>query len=284
MTGQNHGYCLLKKNLKSERFEYLTDANRQITIIKLFDNKCSQIILNFCCPKATTNAKQWDITRQTYIKIDFPTALQEYNKSMRGVHLADMLIPLYRLTIKTKGWYLKILIHFVDIAKANALFLYSRHFDLGKVFKKSHFSLVKFVVSVALPLATAQTVQSTRPVIKNQKTKVSKCNSSTSRSIRENCSLDRFSRGKKQMQELQNREKDVFVVKNVTFVCISVMHGIVFMIFSRNKQHLWQFLDFSVTFLLKLRFFCDLFEKKFKTDWQKEFWVIARPFSFIYSI
>lgn len=100
----NNGYCLLKKNWKSERFEYLTDANRQITIIKWFDNKCAQIILNFCRPKTTINAKQWERTRQTYFKIYFLTALQEYNKSMGGVHLADMLIPLYRLTIKTKDY------------------------------------------------------------------------------------------------------------------------------------------------------------------------------------
>ena len=55
----SHGYC--------------TDANSQITLTEWFDNKYIQIISNYCGPEATTKVKRWN--RQTYIKIDCPTAV-----------------------------------------------------------------------------------------------------------------------------------------------------------------------------------------------------------------
>ena len=89
---------------------------------------------------------------------------EEYNKSVGWLDLAYRLIFLYRATIKTKRWYLKILRHCVDIAKVNALFIYGRHCDQRNVPKKPQLSLLKFTVLIAFALANAQTVQITRPV------------------------------------------------------------------------------------------------------------------------
>ena len=63
---------------------------------------------------------------------------------MEEVDLADTLFVLYRTTIKSKRWYLKILFHCVDIAKINAWLLYKRHCDQQKVPKKLQMSLLKF--------------------------------------------------------------------------------------------------------------------------------------------
>ena len=79
--------------------------------------------MNYCDPEATVKVKQWDRQRQTYIKINCLTALQEYNKSMRGVDLADTLISLYRTTIKTKRQYLKDLFYCVNIAFSLSVFI-----------------------------------------------------------------------------------------------------------------------------------------------------------------
>ena len=86
--------------------DYRTDANSGITITKWYDNKCVQLISSYCDPDSTIKVKRWDNTSKTYIDINCPTAVQEYNKSMGGVDLADMLIALYRTTIKSKRWYL----------------------------------------------------------------------------------------------------------------------------------------------------------------------------------
>ena len=46
---------------------------------------------------------------------------------MDGVNLADMLISLYHVEVKTRRWYIKVFWHLVDIAKVNAWILYRHH-------------------------------------------------------------------------------------------------------------------------------------------------------------
>ena len=85
---------------------------------------------------ATTKVKRWDRSKKEYSNIDCPTVIQEYNKSMGGVDLADMLISLYRTAFKTKRWYIKVIFHLVDIAKVNSWLVYRRHCDQLKIQKK----------------------------------------------------------------------------------------------------------------------------------------------------
>ena len=83
---------------------------------------------------------------------------------MGRVGLADMLIALYRTTIKSKKWYLKVLFHCVDIAKVNAWLLCRRHCDQQRIPKKSQMSLVKFTSSIALVLTKSGTIETPRSV------------------------------------------------------------------------------------------------------------------------
>ena len=59
--------------------------------------------------------------------------MEQYDNSMGGVDLSDMLISLYRTPIKTKGWYLKVLFHCVDIVTVNAWHIYCRDCNQLKV-------------------------------------------------------------------------------------------------------------------------------------------------------
>ena len=85
---------------------------------------------------------------------------------MGGVDLADKLIALYRTTIKSKRWYLKVLFHCVDIAKVNAWLLYRRHCDQQRIPKKSRMSLLKFTSSIALALTKSGTIETPRSVVR----------------------------------------------------------------------------------------------------------------------
>lgn len=166
---------------------FRTDANSGITITKWFDSKSVQLISNHSNPENTVKIKRWDRASRTYIQIDCPTVVQDYNKSMGGVDLADMLISLYRTKMKTKRWYLKVLFHCVDIAKVNACLVYRRHCDQLNVSKKSQLSLLKFTMSIASALTTAKTIKSSvgRPLRSStgntpatKKKKITICNSS----------------------------------------------------------------------------------------------------------
>ena len=94
---------------------------------KWYDNKCEQLISNFCNTVEVSKVKRSDCKEKKFIDINCPSAVMTYNKSMGGIDLSDMLILPYRTKIKTKRSYLKVLFHCVDIGKVDAWFLYRRH-------------------------------------------------------------------------------------------------------------------------------------------------------------
>ena len=77
---------------------------------------------------------------------------------MGGVDLADMLISLYRTTVKTKRLYLKILFLCVDISKVNAWMLYHRHCNQLQVLQKKQISLLTFIIKITEDLGSASKV------------------------------------------------------------------------------------------------------------------------------
>ncbi|CAB3977807.1 Hypothetical predicted protein [Paramuricea clavata] len=98
---------------------------------------------------SSKKVKRWDGKAKKHVDVKCPDVVCQYNESMGGVDLADMLIALYRTKIKTKRWYLKVLFHCVDIAKVNAWILYRRHCDMGKVPKKQQQPLLDFNIAIA---------------------------------------------------------------------------------------------------------------------------------------
>ena len=98
------------------------------------------------------------MNEKKYVEISCPTLVQEYTKNMGGVDLSDMLIALYRITIKTKRWYLKVLFHCVDISKVNAWLLHRRHCQQLEIPRNRQLSLLKFTVSIATALVRAKSI------------------------------------------------------------------------------------------------------------------------------
>ena len=52
----------------------------------------------------------------------------QYNTNMGGVDHTDMLLALYRITVKIRRWYTKALWYLADIAKVNCWILYCHHY------------------------------------------------------------------------------------------------------------------------------------------------------------
>ena len=53
--------------------------------------------------------------------------VKEYNTSMGGVDLSDMLMSLYTIDIRPRRLYLRMLYYFIDLSTVNACLLYRRH-------------------------------------------------------------------------------------------------------------------------------------------------------------
>ena len=146
--------CPLKceKDLKKEgrgSTSYRFDANSGIVLVRWFDNKSVQLVSTYSSPATSGTVKRWDQSSKRHILVPCPEIVKDYNSAMRGVDLADMLIALNRSPMKTYRWYLKVLIHCVDICKVNSWLLYRRYANQLSIPKTNQMALLKFSSKIA---------------------------------------------------------------------------------------------------------------------------------------
>ncbi|KAF2891633.1 hypothetical protein ILUMI_14540 [Ignelater luminosus] len=75
---------------------------------------------------ATMNLKISQSFR-TVIQINGPGAVGFYNKNMGGVDLLDQLFALYPSRRRNKRWYIRVLMHFLDVVVVNAWILFKQN-------------------------------------------------------------------------------------------------------------------------------------------------------------
>ena len=118
------------KELKKEgrgSYDYRTNVNSGLHIMKSYDNKYVHLASTFSGVNAIGLVKRWDSKAKNHKDPPLPNVVTDYNSSMRGVHLADMLIALHRKEITTKKrLYLKLILHMVDICKDHSWLLNCR--------------------------------------------------------------------------------------------------------------------------------------------------------------
>ncbi|XP_049799909.1 piggyBac transposable element-derived protein 3-like [Schistocerca nitens] len=64
--------------------------------------------------KSSRTSETWSVGERKYIDVPRPDIVREYNRSMGGVDLHDMLVALYRSNIGVKRFYLRIVFHLLD--------------------------------------------------------------------------------------------------------------------------------------------------------------------------
>ena len=87
--------------------------------------------------------------------VSCPKIVSTYNESMGSVDLADMLIVLYRIDVKTRHWYIKVFWQFVDVANINAWILYKRHYKQLALSANKRKTLAEFTSSIVSALILA---------------------------------------------------------------------------------------------------------------------------------
>ena len=68
---------------------------------------------------------------------------------MGGVDLSDMLISLYRTPYKTGRWYLRAVVHLLDICKVKLWLLYRRHVTQLEIPVRQQMKLSEFTSKIA---------------------------------------------------------------------------------------------------------------------------------------
>eukprot|EP00112_Aurelia_sp_Birch-Aquarium-sp1_P001928 Seg1212.2 transcript_id=Seg1212.2/GoldUCD/mRNA.D3Y31 product="Chimeric ERCC6-PGBD3 protein" protein_id=Seg1212.2/GoldUCD/D3Y31 len=105
-----------------------------------------------------SSVNRWIPEEKCRKEIQCPRIIKEYNGGMGGVDLADMMIALYRIAVKTHRWYIKVFLHCVDICKVNAWLLYRRDCNLLEISKRKQQRLLQLSSQISEGLIKANKV------------------------------------------------------------------------------------------------------------------------------
>ncbi|KAF9408381.1 hypothetical protein HW555_011918 [Spodoptera exigua] len=96
--------------------------------------------------------KRYSKEHKAKVDVDCPKIVKNYNKNMGGVDLADMLISLYKIPLKTRRWYLSIFAQLIDISINNAWLLYRQNKNKEKSLKEFRLDIFESLVKKGKPV------------------------------------------------------------------------------------------------------------------------------------
>ncbi|CAF4676307.1 unnamed protein product, partial [Rotaria magnacalcarata] len=121
----------------------------ELCVTRWYDNNVVNCLstLHGCQP--IDSVQRWSSKEKKHVLITRPNVIKAYNEHMGGVDLVDMLVSLYRINVRSKKYYIKIIFHLIDLSVVNAWLLYRRHCSQLKLSKKNVMSLLSFRINVA---------------------------------------------------------------------------------------------------------------------------------------
>ncbi|KAK3882873.1 hypothetical protein Pcinc_012742 [Petrolisthes cinctipes] len=115
-------------------------------------------------------AKRYDRTVKKVVEIPQPNIVKLYNTNMGGVDLADCLLSLYRIPVRSKKYYHRLIFHMIDMAINQAWLLYQRDYETKRIPQEKRHPLLSFRMAVSESLIrTGKIVKRGRPS-SNEKT------------------------------------------------------------------------------------------------------------------
>ena len=117
--------------------------------VRWHDKRIVNIVSNFARVSPVSSVERYDSKLKRNVDVAMLDIIKRYNKSMGGVDLADHLIALYRNSLRSKKYYMRLIFHMLDMALTNSWLLYRRDAAKLNLRKKDVRSLLKFKLSVA---------------------------------------------------------------------------------------------------------------------------------------
>ena len=85
------------KDLKAKgrgSFDYHIDLNSSLRVVKWYYNKGVILGSSLFLVEASSTKRRWDFVKKDHCNVTYPEIVKEYNESMSGMDLNDMLISL----------------------------------------------------------------------------------------------------------------------------------------------------------------------------------------------
>ncbi|XP_057697421.1 piggyBac transposable element-derived protein 3-like isoform X1 [Corythoichthys intestinalis] len=139
----------MKKNRRGTSAQ-VTNLDGNIYVTKWFDNKPVLMMSTVHAREPEDTCQRWDKKLKRHVTISRPFVICEYNSKMGGVDLVDRMMSYYRMSVRTKKWTLRMLMHFTDLALANSRLLYRKDLTLNDTPKKNIMQFLQFRMEVAM--------------------------------------------------------------------------------------------------------------------------------------
>ena len=116
------------KSNGSGSFGFQINLNLYLWLIKWYYNKVVILESIFSSGQSTSDKQRWNAKKKEYSSRKYPDMEKDCNQSIGEVELNDMMIYLYCIDIHfRKQWYLKIVIHLLNICIVDGWVLYKRN-------------------------------------------------------------------------------------------------------------------------------------------------------------
>ncbi|XP_039503054.1 piggyBac transposable element-derived protein 3-like [Pimephales promelas] len=124
----------------------VTRADGKLCVVKCYDNKPVVMLSTVHSEQPEDTCQRWYKKGKKYVTVKRPSIVREYNSKMGGVDMSDRMMSYYRMSVRTKKWTVRMLMHFTDLALVNSWLLYRRDNQGNGTPRKS---IMKFRMVVA---------------------------------------------------------------------------------------------------------------------------------------
>lgn len=100
--------------------------NVKISAVSWFDNKVVTMVSTYVGSQPIVEKKRFFRSLKIKKMVPCPKAVDVYNSYMGGVDLLDSMLGYYRISLKSRKYYMKIFYHMIDLCVVNAWLLYRR--------------------------------------------------------------------------------------------------------------------------------------------------------------
>ncbi|KAK3907910.1 Chimeric ERCC6-PGBD3 protein [Frankliniella fusca] len=116
------------KNLQARgRGSYESQVNKNaVVVVQWADNKAVCLASSYVGVEPAATIKRYCKDQKAKADVPCPQAVLQYNKSMGGVDLGDMLMALYAIPTKARRWYFPLMGYCLEVAITNSWLAYKR--------------------------------------------------------------------------------------------------------------------------------------------------------------
>lgn len=131
-------------------------GSTELHAVRWYDNRSVTLLSTYQGAQPMSQVDRWDKRQKKVLQVACPAVVSTYNRHMGGVDLLDSLIALYRIHIRSKKWYHRLVFHVIDLVVVTSWLLYRQDCVESGMARGDHMALYAFKSEVAQSLCKFQ--------------------------------------------------------------------------------------------------------------------------------